>query len=362
MAARQLGYAEAPCMVARGWSEAQIKAYRLADNELALHADWNPELLKIEFGELKLLDFDLDLTGFSAQDINQYLATPGLTDPDAAPEPPATPVTRPGDVWLLGEHRLLCGDATSLADVQKALGGAKPHLMVTDPPYGVDYDPNWRNSAAINGATRERARGVIGGRAIGEVVNDDRADWREAWALFHGDVAYVWHGAMHVADVKESLAAAGLNARSQIIWAKNNIVISRGHYHFQHEPCWYAVRKGKTGHWQGSRTESSVWTIDKPMKSETGHSTQKPVECMKRPIENNSGAGESVYDPFVGSGTTIIAGEMTGRIVHAIEISPAYVDVSALRWMAFTGKDAILESTGRTFAEVKAERLESVAG
>ena len=176
--------------------------------------------------------------------------------------------------------------------------------------------------------------------------------------LFSGDMAYVWHGAMHAADVQDSLAAAGLLTRSQITWGKNNIVISRGHCHFQHEPCWYAVRKGKTGHWQGSRTESSVWAIDKPQKSETGHSTQKPVECMKRPIENNSRAGEPAYDPFVGSGTTIIAGEMTGRSVHAIEISPAYVDVSVLRWMAFAGKEAILELTGRTYSEMKAERLQ----
>jgi ParB-like chromosome segregation protein Spo0J len=193
LAARKLGFAEAPCMVARGWSEAQIKAYRLADNELALHSDWNPEFLKVEFEELKLLDFNLELTGFSVEDINQYLApgTQGLTDPDDAPDVPVNPVTRPGDLWLLGGHRLVCGDATNPVDVQKALAGAQPHLMVTDPPYGVDYDPAWRNRA--NWARGENHRG----RALGEVTNDDRADWREAWILFPGDIAYVWHGALH---------------------------------------------------------------------------------------------------------------------------------------------------------------------
>jgi DNA modification methylase len=143
-----------------------------------------------------------------------------------------------------------------------------------------------------------------------------------------------------------------------IIWVKNNIVISRGHYHYRHEPCWYAVRKGSTGHWNGDRTQATIWEIPKPQKSETGHSTQKPVECMKRPIENNSSPGQAVYDPFVGSGTTIIAAEMTGRACHAIEISPAYVDVAVTRWQTFAGKEAILEATAETFAEAKATRLD----
>jgi DNA modification methylase len=249
-----------------------------------------------------------------------------------------------------GRHRLLCGDATSAADVELALGGAKPHLMVTDPPYGVDYDPDWRNRA-------DRANGKpYGARAIGRVSNDDRMDWREAWALFPGDVVYAWHppGAMQVAH-HAALVAADFEIRMQIIWAKQQFPIGRGNYHVQHEPCWYAVRKGKTAHWQGDRTQSTLWQIDKPVKSETGHSTQKPVECMKRPIENNSAAGDAVYDPFVGSGTTIIAAEMTGRACRALEINPVYVDVAVLRWQNFTGEQATLD--GRTFEQVKAARL-----
>lgn len=285
----------------------------------------------------------------------------GQTDPDAAPDVPAQPISRMGDLWLLGRHRLLCGDATKAEDVARVLGAIKPHLMVTDPPYGVDYDPNWRNEAARNGATAGRARGVIGGRAIGKVENDDRADWREAWALFPGDVAYVWHGALHASLVAESLFAAGFAVRAQIIWAKNNIVIGRGDYHWQHEPCWYAVREKKTGHWSGDRKQTTLWQIAKPQKSETGHSTQKPVECMKRPIENNSSPGHAIYEPFSGSGTTIIACEMTARGCMAIELNPAYVDVAVKRWQAFTGKSATLEKNGRAFDEVAAERLKEAA-
>jgi DNA modification methylase len=200
------------------------------------------------------------------------------------------------------------------------------------------------------------APGKIGGRALGKVQNDDRADWREAWALFPGDVAYVWHSSVHIGEVQESLLAAGLVVRSHLVWAKSQMVIGRGHYHYQHEPCWYAVRKGKTSHWAGDRSQTSVWKIDKQQKSETGHSTQKPVECMRRPIENSSSPGQAVYEPFCGSGATIIAAAMTGRACHAIELSPAYVDVGVKRWQDFTGEAAVLDGDGRTFNQIAAER------
>jgi DNA modification methylase len=175
------------------------------------------------------------------------------------------------------------------------------------------------------------------------------ADWLEAWQLFPGDVAYAWHGGLRSVEQAHSLERAGFVIRSQIVWNKGRLVISRGDYHWQHEACWYAVRKGKTGHWNGSRTESTVWDIAKPQTSETGHSTQKPVECMQRPIENNSLAGELVYDPFVGSGTTIIAAERAGRLCRAVELYPPYVDVAVERWQNFTGKTATLEATGAPF-------------
>ena len=350
MAAKKLGIAEVPAMVAQGWSEAQKRAYVLADNKLAENAGWDRDLLKIELGDLTAFDFDLDLTGFGEGEIADLLAdkTAGLTDPDEVPEPPVEPVTVPGDVWVLGNHRIICGDSTDADCVGKLLGSVKPHLMVTDPPYGVEYDPNWRNKA-------KRADGTaIGASAVGSVSNDDRADWREAWALFPGDVAYVWHAGLFAGSVADSLIACDFSLRSQVIWAKGNFAIGRGDYHWQHEPCWYAVRKGKTGHYDGGRKQSTLWQIDKPQKSDTGHSTQKPVECMKRPIENNSSPGQAVYEPFSGSGTTIIAGEMTGRHIYAVELNPAYVDVAVERWQAFTGRDAVNEATGQTFAQVKA--------
>lgn len=241
--------------------------------------------------------------------------------------------------------------------VERVLTGSRPHLMVTDPPYGVDYDANWRNEAART--STGMGNRAIGAGAVGKVMNDDRNDWREAWALFTGDVAYCWHADRHASAVQASLDACGLEIRAQIIWAKQQFAIGRGDYHWQHEPCWYAVRKGKTGHWAGDRQQTTLWQIDKPAKSETGHSTQKPIECMRLPIENNSKAGDAVYEPFSGSGTTIIAAEMTGRRCHAIELNPAYVDVAVKRWEAFTGQKAILEDGGEEFAEVAEDRRDA---
>lgn len=252
---------------------------------------------------------------------------------------------------LRQKHRIACGSSTDAHTVEAVLAGVAPHLMVTDPPYGVEYDANWRNEAY-------RADGrPIGAHAKGKVLNDDRADWREAWALFPGDVAYVWHAGLFAGVVADSLVASDFHLRSQIIWNKGQLVLSRGDYHWEHEPCWYAVKRGAKGHWAGDRKQTTVWHIAKPRKNETGHSTQKPVECMKRPIENNSSPGQAVYEPFSGSGTTIIAGEMTGRCVYAIELNPAYVDMAVMRWQAFTGEAATLEATGQTYAELQAERV-----
>ena len=226
------------------------------------------------------MGFELPLMGFSERELSALNASgnPGLTDPDAAPDAPAVPVTRPGDVWTLGRHRLLCGDATSKTDVAMCLGAVRPLLMVTDPPYGVAYDPKWRAYADVN-----KNRGKLG-----KVANDDRADWREAWALFPGDVAYCWHAGKHASTVQASLEAAGFEMRAQIVWAKDRFALSRGDYHWQHEPCWYAVRKGAGGHWLGDRSQTTLWQIPAREDSGHGHGTQKPVECMKRPIENNS--------------------------------------------------------------------------
>ena len=221
--------------------------------------------------------------------------------------------------------------------------------MVTDPPYGVDYDPQWRNEVGVSTTAR-----------TGRVANDDRADWRAAWALFPGDVAYVWHAGVHAATVADSLEACGFAIRSQIIWAKPRLVLSRGHYHWQHEPCWYAVREGATGHWQGARDQTTIWAIgtgDDAEDDATVHGTQKPVECMRRPLLNNSSTGASVYEPFSGSGTTIIAAETSGRACFAMELDPRYCDVAVERWQTFTGKQAVLEGNGLSFADVSSGRV-----
>ena len=355
LAARRLGLEAVPVIVLAHLSDAQKKAFRIADNKLALNAGWNDELLRLEMEELQVLEFDLDLTGFGGEELEALLCAAGEDgdgaggdsgDEDAVPEPPAEPVSRPGDLWGLGRHRLLCGDATVATDVERLLAGAVPHLMVTDPPYGVSYDPSWRNEAGVSSTSR-----------TGKVANDDRADWREAWALFPGEVAYVWHAAVHARTVAESLEVCGFVVRSQIIWSKPRFVLGRGDYHWQHEPCWYAVRKGGTGHWQGARDQATVWPIASGEDDgATVHGTQKPVACMRRPIENNSAEGDSVYEPFSGSGTTLIAAERTGRRCFALELDPRYVDVAVTRWQTLTGQAAVLDGDGRSFDEIAADR------
>ena len=349
LAAQKLGLSQVPVHIATDLSPQQIKAYRLADNRVAQEAEWDMDLLKLELSELDEEGFSLDLTGFNEDELEALLAEgteDGLTDEDETPEVEEEAITLEGDLWILGKHRLRCGDSTNAEHVADLLQNVQPHLMVTDPPYGVEYDPKWRAQAKINNNKQK----------MGEVLNDDRADWRDAWALFPGDVAYVWHDARQASTVQESLEATDFFIRCQIVWAKDRFALSRGDYHWQHEACWYAVRNTKTGHWAGDRKQSTLWNIKTRDDNGVGHGTQKPVECMRKPIENNSSPGQAVYEPFSGSGTTIIAAETTSRVCYAMELHPPYVDVAVKRWQQFTGKEAILESSGKTFAEVEAER------
>ena len=352
LAAQRLGLDKVPVITLDHLSEAQRRALVIADNKIAENAGWDEDLLRSELAALQEMEFDLDLVGFSDEELDDLLGdleaeVLGETEgEDEVPETPEDPVSRPGDLWVLGNHRLLCGDSTVATDVERVLGTVKPLLMVTDPPYGVEYDPSWRNQA-----------GAAKTRRTGKVLNDERADWREAWSLFPGDVAYVWHGALHATTVADSLEAAGFNVRSQIIWAKDRLVLSRGDYHWQHEPCWYAVKKTGKGHWAGDRKQTTLWQIaNKDQDAETVHGTQKPVECMRRPILNNSSPGQAVYEPFMGSGTTLIAAETTGRVCLGIELNPAYVDVAVERWQQFTGRQAVLEGDGCSFAEIRDRR------
>jgi DNA modification methylase len=319
-------------------NEAEEHAHLIADNRIAELAEIDSNGLA---GLLRDLEgkIDLDLTGFDEVSLDDILTAtePESAEVDAEPqidkaeELQAKWKTELGQVWELGDHRLICGDSTDEDTIKKLMNGKVAGLMVTDPPYGVEYDASWRNNA-------KRADGTpIGASAIGKVENDSQADWSDAWKLFDGDVAYIWHGGIKAHIVADSLIANGFDLVTQIIWAKNNIVIGRGNYHPKHEPCWYVVRKGAKRNFTDDRTQCTLWEIDKPVKSETGHSTQKPIECMARPIRNHK--FDTVYDPFLGSGTTLIACENLKRKCYGVELNPGYVAVILQRWADATGRE-----------------------
>jgi len=314
-------------------TDARAKALAIADNRVGqLDLEWDVAMLK------QLQADGLDLSAFwTAEEFAALFADPtsGLTDENAVVEPGPTELVR-GDLVILGRHRLLCGDATSAGDVSTLLTGATPMLMTTDPPYGVEYDPAWRHRMHPHQRT-----------AVGRVQNDDRAEWTQAWQLFPGSIAYVWHAGLKAPQVAGDLDAAGFTIRSQIIWVKQHFALSRGDYHFQHEPAWYAVR-GK-GRWCGDRRQTTVWEVPNlnPMggtravdNAITGHGTQKPVRLYEIPILNHTHVGDAIYDPFSGSGTAIIAAEKLGRTCYALEIDPRYVQAAMTRWEAFTGHSA----------------------
>lgn len=351
LAAERLGLAEVPVICLGHLTPNQARAYRLADNRIALNSEWDEAKLAKEAQALEA-EFDLDGLGFSEADI-EYLSTFTVDGDQEGQAPAETPketpaVSRLGEVWICGPHRVVCGDSTTEQSVLRCLDGERPHLMVTDPPYGVEYDPSWRTEAGVAAA---------GSQKMGKVLNDDRADWTETWELFPGDVAFVYHASPFTSEVLTSLEAAGFEARAMIVWAKDRFTLGRGHYHWQHEPAWYVVREGAVDHFVGEPGQSSVWTIKARDDAGHGHGTQKPVECMRRPIVNHSKPGDAVYEPFLGSGTTLIACEAEGRRCFGIELNPAYVDVVVKRWQEFSGQVATLEGDGRPFATIAKERL-----
>ena len=344
MAAQKLGIENCPVIIAAGWSDDKKRAYVIADNKISENSSWDEDLLKIEIDDLG--GFDVSLLGFSDKEITQLLQNAQSVDgEDDVPEISDRVASSMGQVWLMGNHKIMCGDSTNADDVRRLLSNVRPTLMVTDPPYGVEYDASWRNK--LNGSSDI---------ANGKVLNDEQADWSAAYRLFEGDVGYIWHSSSFQHVVYKGIIESGFEVRANIVWVKNNFAISRGHYHYQHEPCFYICRKGKSANWMGDRKQSTVWNIDKNKKSETGHSTQKPVECMRRPIVNNSSPGQVVYEPFSGSGTTIIAAELTGRSCYAIELSPDYVDVAVKRWQTLTGGEAVDSITGVSFNDLLSKK------
>ncbi len=346
-----------------GWSECEIAeldiddlnatALGIALNRTAELAGWDEPGLTRLLEQLRHEDA-LDGVGFDEAEIDRLVAQLDADEADLGEDsvegPPEHPTSRSGDLWQLDRHRLLCGDSTRKEDVRRLLDGTTPFLMVTDPPYGVSYDPDWRNQAGLCETER-----------TGTVTNDDRVDWTAAYQLFPGTVAYVWHAGRYAAEFATHLHEVGLGIRAQIIWRKPRFAISRGHYHWQHEPCWYAVREGSSSKWCGDRSQSTVWDIEPCADDEaTRHGTQKPVECMGRPIRNHGTREDAVYDPFVGSGSTLIAAERLQRTCFAMELDPGYVDVVVRRWEKATDEQAVLDGDGRTFAEIAEERAESL--
>src|SRR5436190_19319972 len=370
-AARKLGITEIPVILCDEWSPAQVKAFRLMVNRSVTWAEWDEELVALELQEIQESDFDLSLTGFDPGEIDGLLALPDEEVANAAPPLPENSASRIGDLWLCGKHRVLCGDAVRAEDVARLLGDRKPILMVTDPPYGIELDSEWRDRAGLNGcgpAESSYMKKRTAGHTETTISGDTRADWSGAFELVPSlQIAYVWHASKFTREVLKGLERIGFLYPQQIIWNKGRTVLTRTHYWYQHEPAWY-VRK-KNAPWFGKAGENStIWDSASPKfimggsdEEKFDHPTQKPVELMRRPILNHTKRGELIYDPFLGSGTTLAAAEITERICCGMELDPKYVDVIVQRWQQQSGKKAVLEGDGRTFEEIARERLKESA-
>lgn len=335
LAAHRLQMTEVPVMVAKGWSDAKKRAYVLADNKLAMNAGWDNEMLALELGEIGDLGFDLDLTGFTADEIAALTPEqiePGLTDEDEVPELPEQPVTVLGDVWVLGKHRLMCGDSTSIDAVDKLMDGQKADMVFTDPPYGVDYK-------GINNDSRDGLEDLLRA-AFGNYLASSKSG--ASIYCFHSD---------RCADVFHKVFREFFHFSSMIIWAKNSLTLSQTDYQSQHEPCLYGWMDNGKHSWFSDRKQTSVWKFDK--EKVVGHTTPKPVGLVEKAISNSSKGGDAILDLFGGSGSTLIASEKTSRQARLMELDPKYVDVIIKRWQDFTGKIAVHAETGKPFAEVK---------
>jgi len=359
-----------PVILCDEWSDAQVKAFRLMVNRSVAWADWDEELLALELQELNAANFDLDLTGFNQKEIDDLLALPDEEKANEAPPLPEIPVSRTGDLWICGKHRVLCGDATSANDVARLLGDLKPPLMVTDPPYGIELDSEWRDRAGLNGcgpAETSYMKHRTEGHTETTISGDTRADWSAAFELVPSlQIAYVWHASKYTREVLDGLLRIGFLHHQQIIWDKGRTVLTRTLYWFQHEPCWF-VRK-KNAPWYGKAGENStIWASPSPKfimggsdEEKYDHPTQKPVDLMRRPILNHLRRGELVYEPFLGSGTTLAAAELTERVCCGLELDPKYVDVVVRRWQTLSGKKATLDGDPRTLEELAEERQKGV--
>jgi DNA modification methylase len=369
LAAAELGLTEAPVIVLDHLTEEERQAYRISDNKLTELGAWDEALLAAELQSLAADDFDLSLTGFSDAELDQLLAldvsggetTEGASVPPVVvPEPPRNPASRTGDLWILGDHRLLCGDSTSAADVRRLMDGERAALFATDPPYLVDYDgsnhptrnKDWSPSYGVTWDDSSQGAELYDGfiaAAIAEAIAEDAA-----W--------YCWHASRRQAMLEACWEKAGAFVHQQIIWVKDRGVLTRSHYLWKHEPCFMGWVRPHRPAKVADETLASTWVIPSLNGEERpDHPTPKPLDCFAIPMRQHVARGGLCYEPFSGSGSQIMAGEATGRRVFAMEISPAYVDVAVERWQAETGREAVLDGDGRNFAAVKAERLGAVA-
>jgi DNA modification methylase len=376
LAARQLGLAEVPVIRLSHLTDAQARAFRLADNQLTLNGTWDDALLSAEIARLREDGFNLDLLGFAQEDLDRLLSEIEGGDDDAevgddvVPEPPAEPVTRPGDLWQLGSHRLLCGDSTDAADVRRLMNGERAILFATDPPYLVDYDGT--NHPGAKGKPVAASKNKDWSETYG-ITWDDSEQGPELYEKFiraaidhaiEPDTAwYCWHASRRQAMVEAVWNSFGAFVHQQIIWSKDRPVLTRCHYLWQHEPCLFGWIKGKKPPRVSEEYLGTVWqmpSLDGEERPE--HPTPKPIDCFAIPMKQHVAPGGLCYEPFSGSGSQIIAGETTGRRVYAMEISPAYVDVAVLRWQTVTGKAATMDADGRTFDSVAEESARGSEG
>ena len=354
LAARKLGMTEVPVIVLDHLTESQRRALVLADNRLALNAGWDEEMLRVEMAALEEDGFNLELVGFTDEEIADLLRDPeevlaGKTDDDAVPETPENAVTVPGDIWLLGEHRLVCGDSTQTESVEKVLAGGLADMVFCDPPYNVNY-----------GATsKDKPRGKKR-----KITNDDLGqDFEQFLRDACVNIVAVTKGAIYICmssselhTLQKAFREAGGHWSTFVIWAKNTFTMGRSDYQRQYEPILYGWKEGTQHFWCGARDQGDVWFIKKPQVNDL-HPTMKPVELVERAIRNSCKGRDTVLDPFGGSGTTLIACEKTGRQARLIELEPKYCDVIIRRYQEFTGKEATLDGDGRPFADVATERL-----
>ncbi len=339
-AAKQLGLAQVPVVVLDHLTEAQKRAYVIADNKLALNAGWDEDLLRSEMAALAAEDFDLPVIGFSDDELADLLADPnvveGQTDEDAVPEAPEVPVSKPGDLWRLGNHLLLCGDSTVLANVERALGGMLADMVFTDPPYNVDY----------GNAAKDKMRGnkrTIMNDNLGEGFEKFLYDACVNMLTVCKGAIYVCMSSSELHSLQKAFTDAGGKWSTFVIWAKNTFTLGRADYQRQYEPILYGWKQGTDHYWCGARDQGDVWFVNKPVRNEL-HPTMKPVELVERAISNSSKSRDIVLDCFGGSGTTLIACEKLNRQCRMIELDPKYVDVIVKRWEEFTGRKAELIS------------------